>query len=132
MSLWGGFDRSVSFTNLSSIFFSDSLLTLAVCAWWVRVCVCRDGQFGGESPTDPSSHTMRGNHWSNLVICLWQERLRSHERSFDGLLSLIPAKYYYGEDTSVSLHPHPPPNTQESRVKYNLLSSDGILRTFSL
>ena len=30
-----------------------------------------------------------------------QERLKSHAKSFDGLLSLIPAKYYYGEDTSV-------------------------------
>ncbi|KAJ5130785.1 60S ribosome biogenesis protein Rrp14 [Penicillium bovifimosum] len=30
-----------------------------------------------------------------------QERLRSHAQAFDGLLSLIPAKYYYGEeDTS--------------------------------
>ena len=31
----------------------------------------------------------------------WQERLKSHAESFNGLLSLIPAKYYYGEDTSV-------------------------------
>ena len=30
-----------------------------------------------------------------------QERLKSHAESFNGLLSLIPAKYYYGEDTSV-------------------------------
>ncbi|KAJ5879008.1 hypothetical protein N7455_002473 [Penicillium solitum] len=30
-----------------------------------------------------------------------EERLRSHAQAFDGLLSLIPAKYYYGEeDTS--------------------------------
>ncbi|KAI1978795.1 hypothetical protein LOZ53_002515 [Ophidiomyces ophidiicola] len=29
-----------------------------------------------------------------------EERLRSHADAFDGLLSLIPAKYYYGEDTS--------------------------------
>ncbi|KAI9375430.1 surfeit locus protein 6-domain-containing protein [Aspergillus egyptiacus] len=27
-----------------------------------------------------------------------EERLRSHAQAFDGLLSLIPAKYYYGED----------------------------------
>jgi len=27
-------------------------------------------------------------------------RLRNHAQAFDGLLSLIPAKYYYGEDTS--------------------------------
>ncbi|WEW55393.1 hypothetical protein PRK78_000824 [Emydomyces testavorans] len=32
-----------------------------------------------------------------------EERLRSHANAFDGLLSLIPAKYYYGEDTSVRL-----------------------------
>lgn len=30
-----------------------------------------------------------------------QDRLRSHAQAFDGLLSLIPAKYYYGEDNSV-------------------------------
>ncbi|KAK3953286.1 surfeit locus protein 6-domain-containing protein [Pseudoneurospora amorphoporcata] len=29
-----------------------------------------------------------------------QERLRSHAQAFDGLLSLIPAKMYYGEDNS--------------------------------
>ncbi|KAL4972798.1 surfeit locus protein 6-domain-containing protein [Aspergillus desertorum] len=29
-----------------------------------------------------------------------EERLRSHAQAFDGLLSLIPAKYYYGEDSS--------------------------------
>ncbi|KAK3347931.1 surfeit locus protein 6-domain-containing protein [Neurospora tetraspora] len=29
-----------------------------------------------------------------------QERLRSHAQAFDGLLSLIPAKMYYGEDKS--------------------------------
>ncbi|OJJ47526.1 hypothetical protein ASPZODRAFT_131040 [Penicilliopsis zonata CBS 506.65] len=29
-----------------------------------------------------------------------EERLRSHAQAFDGLLSLIPAKYYYGDDTS--------------------------------
>ncbi|KAL2268487.1 hypothetical protein VTJ83DRAFT_3333 [Remersonia thermophila] len=29
-----------------------------------------------------------------------QERLREHAKAFDGLLSLIPAKMYYGEDTS--------------------------------
>jgi len=29
-----------------------------------------------------------------------EEHLRSHAQAFDGLLSLIPAKYYYGEDTS--------------------------------
>ncbi|PGH27576.1 hypothetical protein AJ80_00818 [Polytolypa hystricis UAMH7299] len=29
-----------------------------------------------------------------------EERLRSHAEAFDGLLSLIPAKYYYGEDNS--------------------------------
>ncbi|KAM5352073.1 hypothetical protein ACJ41O_004796 [Fusarium nematophilum] len=29
-----------------------------------------------------------------------QDRLRDHAKAFDGLLSLIPAKIYYGEDTS--------------------------------
>ncbi|KAB5533629.1 surfeit locus protein 6-domain-containing protein [Coniochaeta sp. 2T2.1] len=29
-----------------------------------------------------------------------QDRLREHSKAFDGLLSLIPAKIYYGEDTS--------------------------------
>jgi len=30
-----------------------------------------------------------------------QERLREHAEAFDGLLSLIPAKHYYGKDNSV-------------------------------
>ncbi|KAL2860901.1 putative 60S ribosome biogenesis protein Rrp14 [Aspergillus lucknowensis] len=29
-----------------------------------------------------------------------EDRLRSHAQAFDGLLSLIPAKFYYGEDSS--------------------------------
>ncbi|KAJ5444044.1 uncharacterized protein N7458_007916 [Penicillium daleae] len=29
-----------------------------------------------------------------------EDRLRSHAQAFDGLLSLIPAKYYYGEDNT--------------------------------
>ena len=41
-------------------------------------------------------------------LCDWpfffKERLRSHSQAFDGLLSLIPAKYYYGEDNSVCLY----------------------------
>lgn len=35
------------------------------------------------------------------LTLLSQDRLREHAEAFDGLLSLIPAKYYYGEDTSV-------------------------------
>ncbi|CEJ54379.1 hypothetical protein PMG11_00696 [Penicillium brasilianum] len=30
----------------------------------------------------------------------FQDRLRSHAQAFDGLLSLIPAKYYYGDDNT--------------------------------
>jgi len=30
-----------------------------------------------------------------------QDRLRDHAEAFDGLLSLIPAKFYYGKDNSV-------------------------------
>lgn len=37
-----------------------------------------------------------------------QERLRSHAQAFDGLLSLIPAKYYYGDDNSVCATPSIP------------------------
>lgn len=40
-----------------------------------------------------------GGNWRTF----YQERLRSHAQAFDGLLSLIPAKYYYGEDTSVRI-----------------------------
>ncbi|KAJ6136177.1 hypothetical protein N7512_001337 [Penicillium capsulatum] len=34
------------------------------------------------------------------IIDWSQERLRSHAQAFDGLLSLIPAKYYYGDDNT--------------------------------
>lgn len=39
-----------------------------------------------------------GFWWDCVAI---QDRLRDHAKAFDGLLSLIPAKYYYGEDNSV-------------------------------
>ncbi|KAK4157688.1 hypothetical protein C8A00DRAFT_39968 [Chaetomidium leptoderma] len=35
-----------------------------------------------------------------ILVYLCQDRLRDHAKAFDGLLSLIPAKMYYGEDTS--------------------------------
>lgn len=35
-------------------------------------------------------------HLANSI----QDRLRSHAQAFDGLLSLIPAKYYYGDDNT--------------------------------
>jgi hypothetical protein len=37
-----------------------------------------------------------------LVLTSTKERLRSHAKAFEGLLSLTPAKLYYGEDVSVS------------------------------
>jgi hypothetical protein len=36
-----------------------------------------------------------------LTSACVQDRLREHAEAFDGLLSLIPAKHYYGEDNSV-------------------------------
>jgi hypothetical protein len=36
------------------------------------------------------------------VLTSPKERLRSHAKAFEGLLSLTPAKLYYGEDVSVS------------------------------
>ena len=38
----------------------------------------------------------------NHLLTSVQERLRDHAKAFEGLLSLTPAKYYYGEDVSVS------------------------------
>ncbi len=32
----------------------------------------------------------------------FQERLKSHARAFEGLMSLIPAKDYYGKDESIT------------------------------
>jgi hypothetical protein len=46
----------------------------------------------------PAFSTHRSN--GNL-----QDRLREHAEAFDGLLSLIPAKHYYGEDNSVCDQP---------------------------
>lgn len=36
-----------------------------------------------------------------MMSCAIQDRLRDHAEAFDSLLSLIPAKLYYGEDTNV-------------------------------
>ncbi|PKX94615.1 putative 60S ribosome biogenesis protein Rrp14 [Aspergillus novofumigatus IBT 16806] len=46
-------------------------------------------------PRKPRAH----DTWETDKL-FYQERLRSHAQAFDGLLSLIPAKYYYGEDGS--------------------------------
>ncbi|EEY23647.1 conserved hypothetical protein [Verticillium alfalfae VaMs.102] len=50
-----------------------------------------------------------------------QDRLRDHAKAFDGLLSLIPAKMYYGEDTSpwppASQQPRSHPQDQWNRKK---------------
>ncbi|KAI9752804.1 MAG: hypothetical protein M4579_005479 [Chaenotheca gracillima] len=43
---------------------------------------------GGATPPKP------------LQTSIYKERLEGHARSFDGLLSLIPAKYYYGDDNT--------------------------------
>lgn len=39
------------------------------------------------------------------AVCV-QDRLREHAEAFDGLLSLIPAKHYYGGDNSVGSRRH--------------------------
>lgn len=49
------------------------------------------------SRREKSSKTRRTGRLTNPI----QDRLRDHAKAFDGLLSLIPAKMYYGEDTSV-------------------------------
>ena len=51
--------------------------------------------------------TLVPRYGARMLIAL-QERLKEHARAFDGLLSIIPAKYYYGEDTSVGLPPKLP------------------------
>jgi hypothetical protein len=58
-------------------------------------------QDGGELAPGKLSPPFRSPRLSSSDHFL-QDRLREHAEAFDGLLSLIPAKFYYGEDTSVS------------------------------
>ena len=47
---------------------------------------------------------------ADSITDLPQTRLKGYSRSFEGLMSLIPAKEYYGKDasiTSVCATPHP-------------------------
>ena len=46
---------------------------------------------------------MKNRFWVSANSDNVEERLQRHARSFDGLLSLIPAKLYYGEDVSVRM-----------------------------
>jgi len=42
------------------------------------------------------------NLTSNRLNTGPQARLKSHSRAFEGLMSLIPAKEYYGKDASIT------------------------------
>lgn len=53
-----------------------------------------------------------------------EERLRSHAQAFDGLLSLIPAKYYYGEDNSDQWQRKKQTKTQAREAKRAKLDPD--------
>lgn len=44
----------------------------------------------------------------------YQARLKSHARAFEGLMSLIPAKEYYGKDASITSVCCAPPPTPHS------------------
>jgi len=39
-----------------------------------------------------------------MILISMQARLEGHSKAFEGLMSLIPAKYYYGEDNDVSMN----------------------------
>jgi len=62
------------------------------------VCQLQNGRVFPPSISSPPFHHLRQE-----LTEIPQDRLREHAESFDGLLSLIPAKHYYAEDTSVSL-----------------------------
>lgn len=57
---------------------------------------------GSSSRAPPITYHVVGSRALKLMR-LSQDRLRGHASAFDSLLSLIPAKMYYGEDTSVRL-----------------------------
>lgn len=90
-----------------------------------------------QTPPHAALWEARGWSWlSCLTLSHRQNRLRDHAKAFDGLLSLIPAKMYYGEDTSVrhpllpaaSFHRPAPPATDDgaSGVSSGLTLPDRI------
>ena len=64
---------------------------------------------------NPLDALLGATRLTELFSC-YQERLRSHAQAFDGLLSLIPAKFYYGEDGSV----------RPTSISYPLLQKQGL------
>ena len=56
-----------------------------------------------------------------------QERLRDHAKAFDGLLSLIPAKMYYGEDTSDQWQRKKQTKAEAAAARRNKLDPDSEL-----
>ncbi|OIW26463.1 SURF6-domain-containing protein [Coniochaeta ligniaria NRRL 30616] len=56
-----------------------------------------------------------------------QDRLREHSKAFDGLLSLIPAKMYYGEDTSDQWKKKKQTKAEAKAAKRNKLDPDSEL-----
>ncbi|KAL2752238.1 hypothetical protein ACRALDRAFT_1078257 [Sodiomyces alcalophilus JCM 7366] len=56
-----------------------------------------------------------------------QDRLREHAKAFDGLLSLIPAKMYYGEDTSDQWNRKKQTKAEAKAARMNKLDPDSDL-----
>ncbi|KAM7204571.1 hypothetical protein V8F33_001535, partial [Rhypophila sp. PSN 637] len=66
-----------------------------------------------------------GSSYNNfLLLTNLQDRLREHAKAFDGLLSLIPAKMYYGEDTSDQWKKKKQTKDQAKAAKRNKLDPD--------
>ncbi|KAM7221909.1 hypothetical protein V8F06_002660 [Rhypophila decipiens] len=59
-----------------------------------------------------------------LLLTNLQDRLREHAKAFDGLLSLIPAKMYYGEDTSDQWKKKKQTKDEAKAAKRNKLDPD--------
>ncbi|KAI0129020.1 surfeit locus protein 6-domain-containing protein [Xylariales sp. AK1849] len=56
-----------------------------------------------------------------------QDRLRDHAKAFDGLLSLIPAKMYYGDDTNDQWKKKKQTKAQAAEARRNKLDPDSAL-----
>lgn len=59
------------------------------------------GGKGGPEPANGASHGGRFPQPPPRTLDSIESRLKQHAKAFDGLLSLIPAKFYYGEDKTV-------------------------------
>ncbi|CAJ2509390.1 Uu.00g144160.m01.CDS01 [Anthostomella pinea] len=81
----------------------------------------------GRPPTPPKCSAHRLRWAAQTILAIKEERLLNSQKSFDGLLSLIPAKMYYGEDTADQWQRKKQTKAEAAEARRNKLDPDSEL-----